>query len=119
MACAVLTLECQALPCLPHLRSVNAHVISSLEASAGSASRVSFPRQAAALGVAEPEGRLTSGISSFAFQVLPAAAILPAVAAAALLDEQLAASMWWLLQALWRLLRASEDALHGTCRRSH
>lgn len=68
MACAILTLEGQAVPSLPHLRTVNPHVVSSLDAAKGTGGTVGFPRQAAALTNATSDGRVTSGVSSFAFQ---------------------------------------------------
>ena len=70
MACAILTLEQQSLPSLPHLRSVNPHVASSMEASKGTGTsfQTSFPRQDTALSSTDGEGRASSGVSSFAFQ---------------------------------------------------
>ena len=68
MACAILTLEGHAVPSLPHLRTVNTHILSSLDAAKGTGGQTSFPRQAAALSSTDHDGRSTTGVSSFAFQ---------------------------------------------------
>ena len=68
MACAILSLEGQAVPSLPHLRTVNAHVMSSLDAAKGAGGQTSFPRQAGALSSTDHNGRSATGVSSFAFQ---------------------------------------------------
>ena len=68
-ALAVLSAEGRALPRLLHLRTLNPHVQATLATACKDGAAVSAPRAPAAFPCAAPHGRLTAGVSAFAFQV--------------------------------------------------
>ena len=67
---ATLMLEGLLVPAQPHMRSLNPHVVASLEAASKRAEpQTSFAKACSPVGNAVWDQKLTAGISSFAFQV--------------------------------------------------
>ena len=103
LAAAALTLEALHVPALPHLRSMNAYVTPSLEAAAKQGSpQTRIAREHTCLSSSVHDGKLTAGISSFAFQVGVIPVHMQATASARVWDS--IESQTWLVAPLDRLI---------------